>query len=150
MSKLLPCICSYIPCIWARLPSIVSMMVKASLIQGRTHAFNTSSLCCAASTCSFSALAYCICTSLWVRATVYVVPLTLSYCYWSSHTSISKRLILGSSCRLVRTSNDSSNILVQSLTALPISSNPTVIVLARCSLTSEGVDGYAFNCNSPV
>ena len=45
--------------------------------------------------------------------------------------------MFGSSCRLVRTSNDSSNILVKSLTALLISSIPDVMALVHCSLTLE-------------
>lgn len=71
--------------------------------------------------------------------------MTLSYCCWSSRTSVSRHWMLGSSCRVVRTSSACSNNVVQSCTALPISSNPTAIVLARCSQTSEGVEGCAFN-----
>jgi len=53
--------------------------------------------------------------------------------------------MLGSSCKVVRTSSDSSNMLVQARTTPPISSNTAMIVLMRCSLTSGGVDGYTFN-----
>lgn len=53
--------------------------------------------------------------------------------------------MLGSSYRFVRTSNDSSDMLVQSRATLPILSSPTMIVLVCCSLTSRGLDDYAFN-----
>jgi len=56
--------------------------------------------------------------------------------------------MLGSSCIVLRTSNDSSNMLVQSRTAPPISSNLIVIALTCYSLTSGGVDGCAFNHSS--
>ena len=85
-----------------------------------------------------------------MRTTICAVPWTLSYYCWSSHASISKRWMLGSSCRVVRTSSTCSNMLVQSHTAPLISSNPTTIVLAHCSLTSGGVDGCAFNRSSTI
>lgn len=147
---LLPCICSYVPFICASFPSIVVVITKASLIQGWTHSYKTASLCHATFTCSLSALACYIHVSLCVRATICAVPLMLSYYCCSSHASASKRYMFGSSYRVVRTLNDSSNILVQSLTTLLISSIPNVMALARCSLTSRGVEGYAFNHSSAI
>lgn len=58
--------------------------------------------------------------------------------------------MLRSSYKDVRTTNACSNILIQSCTAHPISSNPIWISLARCSLTSRGVEGCAFNCSSTI
>ena len=126
------------------------MMVKASSIQGWTHAFSTASLCRDASTCSFSDLAYCIHAGLWVTTTIYAIPQKFSYFCWSSHAFVSKRWMLGSSCEVMRTSSDSSNMLVESRTAPLISSNLIMIVLAHCSLTSEAVDSCAFNRSSVI
>ena len=145
ISMVLLCINVYIPCMCTRFPSISTMMVKASPIQGRTHALRTASLCHATSICSFSALACCVLASHWVRTTVCAVPRTLSYFCWSSHDSVSKCWMLGSSYRVVRTSSDSCNMLVHSLTAPPISSNLAMIALVHCFLTSRGVDGCTFN-----
>lgn len=150
VSELLPCICSCIPFICASFPSIDVVIMKASSIHGWTRAFNTSSLCRIASTCSLSALTYCIRASLCVRATIYAIPFMSSYCCYNSCASISKNCMFGSSYRAVRISNDSSNILVRSLTALLISSMPIMMVLVHCSLTSGGVECYAFNRSSTI
>lgn len=58
--------------------------------------------------------------------------------------------MLGSYCRVVRTSSDSSNMLVRSHTTPSISSNPVVIALTCFSLTFEGVDGCTFNHSSII
>jgi len=139
------CLSTYNPYICMSLPSILAIMVKASSIQGWTRALRSASFCLVASTCSFSALAYCIFASNWVRTIVCIVPLTLSYCCYYVCASISRCYMLGSSCKDVRTLNASSNILVQSYTDLPISSNLVWIVLTHCSLTSRGVEGCAFS-----
>lgn len=115
-----------------------------------TCASKMTSLCRAASTCSFSAFACCIRVSLCVRATICAVPFTSSYCCCSLHTSISRNFMFGSSRRVVRTSNDSLKNFVQSFTALLISTISVVIVLARCSLTFGRVEGCAFNCRSTI
>ena len=104
-------------------------------------------VCRAASTCSLSAFVCRICVSLCVRATICAIPFISSYCCCSSHASISKRCMFGSSCRVVRTSNDYSNTFVQSVIALLTSVIAVVITMARYSLTSGGVEGCAFNCS---
>ena len=53
--------------------------------------------------------------------------------------------MLGSSCRVVGTSNSCSNKVVQSCTTPPIYSNPIAIALEHFSRTSKGVEGYAFS-----
>lgn len=128
------------------LPSMFSVIVKASPIHVWMRIMRTASLCRTASTCSFNALACCILASHWMRNTIFAVPLTLSYCCWSSHTFVSRHWMLGSSCGFVRTSSAYSNKVVQSCTAPPISSNPIAIALTCYSQTSGGVECCAFNC----
>ncbi len=144
------CLSAYSPYICMSFPSISAVMVKASSIQGWTHALRKASFCLATSTCSFSALTCCILARLWERMTLCVVPLILSYCCCSTHASVSRHYMLGSSCKDVRTSNAWSNISVPSCTTLPISANPVWIVLTRCSLTSRGVAGCAFICSLAI
>jgi len=108
----LPCIYSYVSCICASLPSIVTVIMNTSLVQAWTWALKSASLCRTAYIASLSALACYILTGLWVRAIVCVVPLILSYCCCSSRASVSKHCMFAYSCRFVRTSNDSSIILV--------------------------------------
>ena len=60
MFGVLLCINVCIPYMCVSFPSMFSVIVKASLIQGWTYTLRTASLCHATSTCSFSALACCI------------------------------------------------------------------------------------------
>jgi len=146
--KLLPYIYSFVPCICGILASIEVVMMKASSIHGWMHAIKTTSLCRAASTHSLSTFDYVIHVSLYVI--VCTVPYISSYFCYISRTFVSKCYMFGSSYKVVRTSNDSSNNLVQSFTALLISTIPIVMALVRCFLTSNGVEGYVFNCNSSI
>jgi len=150
VAKLLPSTCSCVPYICASLASIKAVMTNTSSIHGCTRTFKIASLCHAVSTYSLSTFAYCIRTSLCVRATVCTVPFVSSYCCCSSRAFVSKHCMFGSSCRVVSTSNDSSNSLVQSFTALLISVIPIVMALARYSFTAGGVESCAFNCSSVI
>lgn len=114
------------------------------------HSLRTASFCHETSTYYFKAFACYSFASHWVRTTIYAIPCTLSYCTWSSHASISRCCMLGSSYNEVRTTKDSSNIVVQFCTVYPISSNPFLIVPKHYSLTSEGIEHYAFNHSSEI
>lgn len=92
--------------------SMVAVMRKAPSIHGCMRAFMIASLGCATSTCSFNAFTCWGLASCWVKATVCTILNTLSYCTWSSRASVSSRCMVGSSYKVARTSNDSSNSLV--------------------------------------
>jgi len=145
VSGMLLCIYACIPCMCMIFPLIFAEIMKSSSIQGWMHTLRTASLCPAASNYSFSALSHYILASRWVRTTVYAVPQTLSYCFWSSHSFLFNCWMLGSSSRVVRTSSVSSSIWVQFHIALPIFYNLAVIALTCCSLTFGGVEGCTFN-----
>jgi len=87
--ELLPWILSWLACSCTRFALMEVVIVYASLIHGCRHAFKTTSLCQAASTCSLSAFAYCIHTSPCVRETVCKVPFTSTYFCCNSCASIS-------------------------------------------------------------
>lgn len=127
-----------------------AVMQKASSIQGWTHALITASFSHATSTYSFNAFACCSVTSCWVRTTIYTIPRTLSYCIWSTHTSVSKCCMVGSSCKEVRTLKDSSSMVVQVYTSYPISSSPFWILAVHYSETFGGMDDYVFNHSSTI
>lgn len=119
--------------------------MTSTSIHGCMCAFKMASLCQETSTLTLSTFTYCIRASLCVRKNLCVVPLTSSYFFCSSHASVSRCYMFGSSCKVVRTSNDSSNSLVQSFTTLLTSTIATIIMLAHCFLTSSGVEGCTFN-----
>jgi len=107
-----PYLRSCITFICVSFPSMLTVMRKASSIQGWTCALSTASFWRTTSTFSFNSFAYCNLMRHWVRTTVCIIPRTLSYCIWSSHASVSNRCIVRSSCKVVRTPKDSSNNVV--------------------------------------
>lgn len=74
----------------------------------------------------------------------------LSYCCWSSHAFFLSNWMLGSSYNIMRTSSTQSNMVVHSCTVPPISSSPAAITLVCYSLTSRGVEDFAFNHNLEI
>lgn len=127
-----------------------AVIIYASSIHGCRRTFRTASLCQATFTFSLSAFASYICVSLCVRVTICIVPLTSSYLLCSSQTFVSKHSTFGSSCRVVRTSNDYSNSHVQFATALLSATIDVVTTVACYSLTSNRVEGWSLNCNSVI
>lgn len=106
------CLKECITFICVRFPLMSIVMRKASSIQGWVCTLSTASFCRATSTCSFNAFTCYSFASRWVRKIVFTILYTLSYCTWSSCTSVSRRSMVGSSYKEVRTVKDSSNIVV--------------------------------------
>lgn len=150
IAELLPWILSWVACSCTSFASMEAEIVYALSIHGCRHTFKTSSLCRVASTYSLSALAYCILASLCVTETVYVAPFISSYLCFISRASVSRCSMFGSSCRVVRTSNDCSNSFMQSVTTLSTATIVVMIVVVRCSLTSSRVEGWTFNYNFAI
>lgn len=117
----------------------------ASSSQGFNQAFNTSSLCPIASTCSLISFTSYSFANLCVMATVHVIALTSSYLCCNSRASISSLCTLRSSCRLVKTSSDYSKSAMKSFIVALTATTKSLTTTSYCSLISSEVEGWVFN-----